>query len=122
MDDYEFITKIGSGSFGSVYKIFDHKKNKYRAVKKFKKLYNTVKDCHEEIEVEVLPKLKHPNIVRLDKIIYQNEMLYLVMELAKTDLARHFTQLRNDGAKLTEEQIRKMMKQIISGVQVSKSK
>ncbi|CAI2358802.1 unnamed protein product [Moneuplotes crassus] len=85
-------------------------------LKSFKQTYSTVKECQKEIEVEVLPKLKHPNIVSLAKIIYQNDMLYLVMELAKTDLARYFTQLRNDGRKFTEEQIKKMMRQIINGV------
>ncbi|CAI2358769.1 unnamed protein product [Moneuplotes crassus] len=116
MEDYQFVTKIGSGAFGSVYKIYDQKKKKYRAVKKFKRRFVTVEECQEEIEVEVLPKLKHPNIVGLQKIIYQDELLYLVMELAQTDLARYFSQLRKDNVILMEDQIKKMMKQIVTGV------
>lgn len=39
------------------------------------------------------------------------------MELAQTDLGRYFQKLNKDGKKLTEEQIRKFMRQIASGVE-----
>lgn len=39
------------------------------------------------------------------------------MELASTDLARYVTKLANDGGKLTEEQIKKFIKQIVKGVE-----
>ena len=39
------------------------------------------------------------------------------MELAQTDLGRYFQKLKKDGKKLTEEQIRKFMRQIASGVE-----
>ena len=116
MDDYEFLTKIGSGSYGTVYKVLDHSKSIYRAVKKFKKSYSSIKSWKKEIEVELLPKLKHPNIISLSKIVYHEERLYLIMELASTDLGHHLQRLYNDSVKLTEEQIRKYMKQIVKGV------
>ena len=42
------------------------------------------------------------------------------MELAQTDLGRYFNKLRNENTKLTEEQIKKMMKQIVKGISVRK--
>lgn len=117
MEDYEFLTKIGSGSYGNVYKVYDHAKKQFRAVKKFKQEYKSVQKCKKEVEVTLLPKLKHNNIVTLHKVVYHNEALYLVMELAKTDLGSFLKKTRKDGGRLTEEQIRKFMKQIVAGVQ-----
>lgn len=39
------------------------------------------------------------------------------MELGQIDLGRYFNKIANEGGKLTEEQIRKFMTQIIKGVQ-----
>ena len=90
MDDFEFISKIGSGSYGTVYRAFDHSKKVYKAVKKFKKIYNSINECKEEIEVQILPLLKHSNIINLNKIIFDNEHLYLIMDLARIDLGRYY--------------------------------
>lgn len=38
------------------------------------------------------------------------------MELGQIDLGKYFNKLANEGVKLTEEQIRKYMTQIIKGV------
>lgn len=43
MQDIELLEKIGSGSYGDVYKAYDKKKKSFRAVKKFKNDYNSIK-------------------------------------------------------------------------------
>ena len=70
MDYFEFITKIGSGSYSTVYKVFYHSKKVYKAVKKFKKNYSSLAEWMKEIEVQILPQFKHSNIITLNKIIY----------------------------------------------------
>lgn len=45
MQDYEVIGKIGSGSYGDVYKAHDWNKNQMVAIKKFKKNYASIEDC-----------------------------------------------------------------------------
>lgn len=43
--------KIGSGSYGDVYKALDKKKNVMVAIKKFKKNYAAIEDCNREKEL-----------------------------------------------------------------------
>jgi serine/threonine protein kinase len=64
-----------------------------------------------------LPKCKHANIVTLHKIVFQEGHLYLIMELAKTNLGSYFNKTLNDGSKLSEPQIRIFMKQLVSAVE-----
>jgi serine/threonine protein kinase len=51
MQDYILNEKIGSGSYGDVYKATDVKKSIQVAVKKFKKNYSKIEDCHKEKEL-----------------------------------------------------------------------
>ena len=39
MNNFEFITKIGSWSYCTVYKVFDHSKKVYKSVKSFEELH-----------------------------------------------------------------------------------
>ena len=76
---FEFITKIGSGFYSTVNKVFYHSKKVYKAIKKFKKNYSSLAEWKKEIEVQILPQFKHSNIITFDKIVYENEKLYLVL-------------------------------------------
>jgi len=59
MQDFDILEKIGSGSYGDVYRALDKKKKVYRAIKKFKKEYESIATCKRENEVKILTKLKH---------------------------------------------------------------
>ena len=116
MQDIEILDKIGSGSYGNVYKAYDKKKKCYRAIKKFKNHYDNVKVCMKEPEVKVMTKIKHRNIVPLKKVIYEENRLYLIMELCKKNLAELMDDRRATSKGFTESEIRGYMKDLIHGV------
>ena len=90
MIDYDLLEKIGSGSYGDVYRAFDKKKKLYRAVKKFKKEYSSISECKNEKEVEILTKLKHQNIISLKKVVYEKKRLFMIMDLGTENLGQIF--------------------------------
>lgn len=90
MQDYEVIEKIGSGSYGDVYKAMDWKKNMLVAIKKFKKNYAAIEDCNWEKELQILTKLNHENIVNLKKIVFEKSKMYLIMDLGEKNLGDAF--------------------------------
>jgi len=51
MQNYEVLEKLGSGSYGDVYKAFDWVKSAFVAIKKFKKSYGSIDDCKWEKEL-----------------------------------------------------------------------
>ena len=106
MQDYNLLEKIGSGSYGSVFKAFDVKKKEYRAIKKFKKKYKTIDACKKEVEVDVLTQLKHPNIIHLRKVIFEEGKLYLIMDLGEKNLGDLIEEHNQEHSPFAEEQIR----------------
>lgn len=86
--DYELGMELGSGHYGKVcIGIYLSNKKRY-AVKVINKArINRFKDLQQvAMEVHVLKKYPHPNIVRLEEVIHAPLNLYLVTELCVMDL------------------------------------
>lgn len=81
--NYKIIQKIGSGSFGQVYKVKQLQTSQIRALKKIK-LSNTSSAEHlKEIikEIEIVSKLEHPNIIKLYEYSKDEKFIYIISEL-----------------------------------------
>ena len=82
---HEFKEKIGTGSFGTVYKVEDIATKKIFAVKLFDKI--PIEDIREKMNPKVMreiTKISHPNLIKIyDYGIYQNN-LYLLSEFFKS--------------------------------------
>ena len=66
LGQYQVLEKIGSGTFGSVYKCIDTLSEEVVAIKKMKKIYESAEEAYNLREVRVLTQLnevRHPNIV-----------------------------------------------------------
>lgn len=70
----------------------------------------------DQPEVKVMTKIKHKNLVSLKKVVYENNKLFLVMELCTKNLSQLFDEHRNQGVRLPEAEIKKFMRDIIAGV------
>lgn len=111
--------KIGEGTYGVVYKATDMDTGETYALKK-------VRLEHEEDgvpgtairEISLLKELKHPNIVRLQDVVHNDNELFLVFEYLNRDLKQYLDSLVRDKRKLAPnpDLVKSYMFQIIKGL------
>lgn len=81
-DRYEVLEKIGAGGMSDVYKVRDHKLNRFVAIKFLKPEYcedkNFVKNFR--IEAQSAAALLHPNVVSVYDVNQTDGVYYIVME------------------------------------------
>ena len=93
-EDYELVKLLGSGSYGQVASAVHKPSGKKVAIKKMDGVFDDDVDCKRILrEVTLLRRLKHPYVVELFDIIEPKnldtfETLYVVLELAESDLKK----------------------------------
>lgn len=70
MEEYKVQDKIGSGTYGDVFQVMKAGWDELKACKTFKRHYHNAAEAEEEIEVEFLWVAKHPNIIKVEEIIF----------------------------------------------------
>lgn len=127
MDNYETLSKIGDGAFGTVYlcrrrtevsSLRDgsapgNSSDKLVAVKKIKKKYYSWDECMKLREIKALKKLNHCNIILLKEVIRENNQLYLVFEHMEENL---YQLIRSQLVPFTEAIIKQIIAQVIKGL------
>ncbi|XP_025913076.1 serine/threonine-protein kinase Nek10 isoform X1 [Apteryx rowi] len=114
--NYAILEHLGSGAFGSVYKVRKHNGQNLLAMKEVN-LHNpafgkdkkdrdsNVKNIVSELTI-IKEQLYHPNIVRYHRTFLENDRLYIVMELIEgVPLGEHFHSLKEKQQQFTEERI-----------------
>ena len=96
---FEKTEKIGSGTYGVVYKGYRKKPNGEKeivAIKKMKiDLENEGIPSTALREITILRELKHPNIVRLLDVVLNDSKLYLLFEYGECDLRKYLINLKD---------------------------
>ncbi|XP_060079274.1 serine/threonine-protein kinase Nek2-like [Ylistrum balloti] len=121
LDDFEVISTIGSGSYGTCRKIRRKKDGKVLAWKEMD--YGSMTESEKQMlvsEVNLLRELRHPNIVRYyDRIIDRsNTTIYIIMEFCdRGDLASLITRCRRDEVYMQEDFVWKILVQITMALQ-----
>ncbi|NWR68586.1 NEK10 kinase, partial [Centropus unirufus] len=114
--NYAILEHLGSGAFGSVYKVRKHNGQNLLAMKEVN-LHNpafgkdkkdrdsSVKNIVSELAI-IKEQLCHPNVVRYYRTFLENDRLYIVMELIEgVPLGEHFHSLKEKQQQFTEERI-----------------
>jgi len=86
---YKKLDKLGEGTYGLVYRAMDlMDNNKVVAIKKIKLLDQDEGGIPATTlrEISLLKRLRHPNIVELDGVLYDQGDLFLVFEFMSCDL------------------------------------
>lgn len=139
MDEYETLSKIGDGTFGTVYLCKKQSKenkeetqtttlgttargsndkndnNQYElvAIKKMKKRYYNWDECLQLREIKALKQLNHKNIILLKEVIRENNHLFLVFEHMEENL---YQLMRRQLVPFAEKTIRDIVLQILNGL------
>ena len=123
MKKYELIKVIGDGTYGVVYEAINKETNQRVAVKRLKERFRSMEECLSRIEVKVLEKLNHENIVQLKEVIRdkKGEVSY-IFEYCDCNLFE-FTESHRENQKLIPEPIiREIVYQITKGMKYMHSK
>jgi mitogen-activated protein kinase 1/3 len=92
--DYELVKMLGQGSYGQVASAIHKASGKKVAIKKMDGVFEDEVDCKRILrEITLLRRLKHPYVVELFDVIEPSNLetfdtLYVVMELAESDLKK----------------------------------
>ena len=113
--NYEFKKIIGEGNFAKVKLSIFKPTNEEYAIKIINK--NKLKEKMKNTtfrEIEIIQKLKHPNIINVFQVIEDEENYYLIMEICKKgELFDYIV----DNQNLTEKESSMFFYQLINGVE-----
>lgn len=115
-DDYYVKKELGAGSYGKVFQVKHKSSGEVRACKQLaiKQIQNYEKFM---LEINILSKMDHPNIIKLYEVYEDKRYVYLVMEECTGGelFDKIIDRLQNDNI-FTEREAAKIFKQLISAI------
>ena len=114
-ESFQYLSELGKGSFGKVYKVSSVSTRILYAMKILSKdQLNTLKMVSQlKNEIALLARCNHPNIIRLHTAFEDKDSIYLVMELATGGTLFH--ELKREG-KFSEAQTASYMADIVRAI------
>ena len=113
-NDYKIDKPIGAGTFGTVRKAKHKVTGNERAIKILKK--NEQDEAKFYLEVEILSKLSHPNIMQIYEFYDDSKCFYIVSEFIPG--GELFDRIDEKGL-LYEEEAADILKQLLSAISYS---
>ena len=112
---YDYVRTIGSGSFSVVALIVDRQTNSQYACKICSRQLLLEKNIFDrfEREVRIMQSLKHPSLVALEDVVFDSQLIYLVMEYCFNG---ELFQVIADQGRFQENVARRIFTQIVEGM------
>lgn len=113
---YKHVTKLGEGTYGSVYKATERASGKTVA---FKRMVVSSED--EGVpgtairEICLLKELQHDHIVHVYEVLFESPKITLIFELCDYDLKQYMA-TKKTGKLDCEREVRPMLRQMFSGL------
>lgn len=81
---YRLVSKLGEGGMAAVYRAWDHRLGRWRAIKVLLPEYARRPRLRARFENEaaLMARIDHPNVVGVDDVVTDEALPYIVMELA----------------------------------------
>ena len=109
---YKVLSRIGDGSYGTVYLAVNLMTKQNVAMKKINKIKeNEVDDMEIKNEIDILKKLDHPNIVKIIEFYSTPKAYYIITDFASC--GELYNQIKHE---YTENQLAVLFYQIFSGL------
>lgn len=112
---YYILSKLGKGSFGTVFKVVHKNTGQFRAMKVIKKDTIQLQDDEREFlkEIEILKNTDHMSIIKIYEYYEDDINFYIITEFAaEGELLENIVKFPN----FDESFVRRIMKQIMSAV------
>jgi serine/threonine protein kinase/curved DNA-binding protein CbpA len=122
---YTFVSRLGAGAFGEVYRVHDTMLERDVAVKRVRLDAFADQAQQKEIrertirEAKVAAKLKHPHIVTIHDIVDRPDMSFIVMEFIE---GRTLAKLLKDQGRLSVEETGRLLGQTASALDFAHQK
>ncbi|OII77609.1 protein kinase domain-containing protein [Cryptosporidium andersoni] len=114
---FDFVEKVGEGSFGQVFFVREKCSNLNRVCKMIDKSLSNVSVDQIEAEVAVLKNLDHPNIIRIFEVYEDTDHMYIIMEkCAGGELFERIHEAVDKGFRLNEKYVSHVMRQIMAAL------
>lgn len=111
MQKYEFIAVCGEGFYGTVFRSRVKGTKRVVAIKQFK----GAEDYATKREIEVLSRLRHPNIIQLVEVLRPKGKLHMVFEFLDNDLLNILSKEYKEG--MPENLVQPYIQQLCRGLE-----
>lgn len=115
---YHKYEQIGKGAYSTVYKAYHNDLSKIFAVKEINISIHKKNIERFREEIFLMNKFNHQNILKLYETIEDDNYIYLILEYCENGDLKNFLNKRP----MKEKNVRKFMKQIVSGLQYLNNK
>ncbi|KAF4367536.1 hypothetical protein CsatB_024857 [Cannabis sativa] len=113
MERYTILEELGDGTCGTVYKAIDSRTHEIVAVKKMKRKFYFWEEYWRLREIKVLRRLSHPNIIKLNEVVRENDEVFLIFEYMNLNL---YQMMRDRQRPFSEDEIRSFIAQVLHGL------
>eukprot|EP01053_Blabericola_migrator_P004936 Blabericola_migrator_1__4935@NODE_2574_length_2585_cov_336_116362_g1612_i0_p1_GENE_NODE_2574_length_2585_cov_336_116362_g1612_i0NODE_2574_length_2585_cov_336_116362_g1612_i0_p1_ORF_typecomplete_len634_score132_34Pkinase/PF00069_25/3_7e67Pkinase_Tyr/PF07714_17/1_1e44EFhand_7/PF13499_6/1_7e07EFhand_7/PF13499_6/3_9e11EFhand_7/PF13499_6/6_2e08EFhand_8/PF13833_6/0_027EFhand_8/PF13833_6/0_75EFhand_8/PF13833_6/0_14EFhand_8/PF13833_6/0_0086EFhand_8/PF13833_6/4_3e06EFhand_1/PF00036_32/0_29EFhand_1/PF0003 len=113
----KFEKRLGSGSFGEVYRVTDRRVNAERACKLINKGRVQVPLEQIQEEIQILKSVDHPNVIKIYEIFEDPSSVYILQELCQGGELLSTMLIDEGKAKIHDEFfVRRIMQELLDGL------